>query len=144
MRCPPTRSKRGTPQDPCRGSGLLRPTPPTHVRRWGEYPLSSKGGYPLFPPVLHLSFLTFVWNSRRSAAISGQCQTGWVPPTRVDQVTPYPHAQGLGHTPLLSPPPMGVGVAPPLSVLWFVTEDSTFIASVSCVKGGGVPTPHMP
>jgi hypothetical protein len=33
LRCPPTRSKRGTPQDPCRGSGLLRPAPPTYVHK---------------------------------------------------------------------------------------------------------------
>jgi len=95
------------------GSSSLRPTPPTHVRRWGEYPLSSKGGYPPCPPVLHLSFLTFVWNSRRSAAISGQCQTGGYPPLAVIRSPPTPHAQGLGHTPPPTPSTHGGWGYPP-------------------------------
>ena len=99
LRCPPTRADRVTPSDPTMGSASLRPAPPTHGNRWGVGvpPPSASGGVgiPPCPPRLQVPILRFSWNSRRSTLFSSQCQTGGIPPTRGDQVTPYPPYSGL-------------------------------------------------
>ena len=46
MRCPPTRSKWGTPSDPPKGSGSHRPPPPSQGVRVGVPPLKVRGEGP--------------------------------------------------------------------------------------------------
>ena len=95
---PPRPIKAGYPPGPLQGVGLAQTSSPHVCTQVGGVPPATITLIRVYPPHLHAHLLFFVWNSRRSAAISGQCQTGGIPPTRVDSGHPLPpllRAQGI-------------------------------------------------
>ena len=98
MRYPPTRSKRGTSSDPCKGSGLIRPAPPTYVRGWGEYPLppsASSGFTPLiYTPILPPSHGTHDGAPQFPASVR---QGGYPPPTHPSVIMRGATSPSLSH-----------------------------------------------
>jgi len=148
LRCPPHPIKVRYPLSPPQGVGLTQTHSPhscTKVRGVPPTTISLRGvGTPPCPFILHLSPLTFVWNSRWSAAISGQCQTGGIPHTRVDQVTPSPPCSGPGAYPPPTPSTHGGGGSYPL-LCFVLCDGGLYVHSPRflCKRGGTHPSHAM-
>ena len=112
----------------------------------GEYPLSPSASGGWVPP--HAPSFCTCLPSPSCGTHDGAPQfpasvrQGGYPPLALIRSPPPPHAQGLGHTPLLPPPPMGGGGSyPPLCFV--LCDGGLYVHSPRflCKRGGYPPLP---